>query len=69
MVLSCMDPRFQHLVHYYLKKKNYLANIVLLQLQVQQWVLHTINLKNGIKHFMKLINFNQITSNRKIDCN
>ena len=21
MVLSCMDPRFQHLVHYYLKKK------------------------------------------------
>ena len=22
MVLSCMDPRFQHLVYNYLKKKN-----------------------------------------------
>ena len=35
MVLSCMDPRFQHLVHNYLKKKKLTGNTVLLQLQVQ----------------------------------
>ena len=35
MVLSCMDPRFQHLVRNYLKKKKLTVNIVLLQLQVQ----------------------------------
>jgi len=31
MVLSCIDPRFQDLVHNHLKKKNYLESIVPLQ--------------------------------------
>jgi carbonic anhydrase len=35
MVLSCMDPRFQLPVFKFMKKKNLIGNIVLLQLLVQ----------------------------------
>jgi len=29
MVLSCMDPRFQHLVHNHLKKKKFIKSLSL----------------------------------------
>jgi len=52
MVLSCMDPRFQHLVHNHLKKKKLTGKYSAFTIAGAAVGLHIINLNNGIKHFM-----------------
>ena len=52
MVLSCMDPRFQHLVHNHLKKKKLTGTYSAFTIAGAVVGVTHINLKNGIKHFM-----------------
>ena len=52
MVLSCMDPRFQHLVHNHLKKKKLTGKYSAFTIAGAAVGVHIINSKNGIKRFM-----------------
>jgi hypothetical protein len=55
MVLSCMDPRFQHLVQNHLKKKKLTEKYSAFTIAGAAVGSHTINLKNGIILFMIIL--------------